>query len=96
MATLKEQSLWYVDSHGGCIPVLKPGTMPYVSQPAAISNASESFPAISRDVIGVAREMRQNIGAEGWIMLVLANKAFGELTKNWVCNLKRLGLENRL
>eukprot|EP00961_Rhodomonas_salina_P055422 744940-Rhodomonas_salina.1 len=52
---------------------------------------------VAEDVLFVATEIsRQTLAEGGWVLLVIANKAFGELTKNWVCNLKRLGLENRL
>ena len=44
------------------------------------------------DVVAQARMLAGDRG--GWVLLMLANAAYMELTRNWICNLKSLGLEH--
>jgi len=99
IAKLKEKSFWHLAADGTCKAAKAADTAEAVKIPALsniLPKAQDTFQAMSSEVLLLAQEMSRTAVSGGWVMLVLANKAFGELTQNWVCNLKRLGLEKRL
>mmetsp|Transcript_66656 Transcript_66656/g.138959 ORF Transcript_66656/g.138959 Transcript_66656/m.138959 type:complete len:348 (-) Transcript_66656:71-1114(-) len=60
---------------------------------AVASKEPATLDEMSQVVLHMAKEMTEK---GGWVLLILANKAFAELTQNWICNLRGLGLEKRL
>lgn len=51
-------------------------------------------PSNSLNVVNLAREIAGDAG--GWVILMIVNDAYMGLARNWICNLKSLGLQHRL